>query len=48
MVEKLGQRLAALLRVLCGVGEFLQVLDAGEGLGRGLFFERADVAASDR
>ena len=46
VVEKLGQGLAAFLRVLRGVGEFLQVLDAGEGFGRGLFFERADVAAA--
>jgi hypothetical protein len=46
VVEKLGQGLAALLRVLRGVGEFLQVLDAREGFGRGLFFERADVAGA--
>ena len=46
MIEEFGEGLAALLRVLRGVGEFLQVLDAGEGFGRGLFFEGADVAAA--
>ena len=46
VIEELVQGFSALLRVLRGVGEFLQVLDAGEGLGRGFFFERADVAAA--
>ncbi len=46
VVEEFGERLAALLRVLRGVGEFLQVLDAGEGFGRGFFFEGADVAGA--
>ena len=46
VVEELVEGLAALLRVLRGVGEFLQVLDAGEGFGRGFFFEGADVAAA--
>ena len=46
VVEELGQGLAAFLRVLGGVGEFLEVFDAGEGLGRGLLFERADVAGA--
>ena len=46
VVEEFGEGLAAFLRVLRGVGEFLQILDAGESFGRGLFFERADVAAA--
>jgi len=44
VVEKVGERFAALLGVLRGVGQLAEVLDAGEGLGRGLVFQRADVA----
>ena len=44
MVQELGKRLAALLSILGGVREFLQVFNAGERLRRPFFFERADVA----
>ena len=46
VVEKLVQRLAALLCILRRVRQFLQVLNPREGLRRRLFFERADVAAA--
>ena len=46
MVEEVGEGFAAFLGVLRGVGQFLEVLDAREGLGRGLVFQRADVAAA--
>ena len=46
VIEEFGERFAALLGVLRGVGEFLQVFNAREGFGRGFFFERADVAGA--
>ena len=46
VVEKLRQRLAALLRILGGVGEFLQVFNAGEGFRSPFLLERADVAGA--
>ena len=46
MVEKFGESLAALLGVVRGVGEFLQVFDAAEGFGRALGFEGFDVAGA--
>ena len=38
VVEEVGESLATLLGVVRGVGQFLQVLDAAEGLGRTLRF----------
>ena len=46
VVEELGQRFAALLGVVRGVGQFLQVLNAAEGLGRALGFKSFDVAGA--
>jgi hypothetical protein len=46
MVKEFGEGLAAGGGVLCGVGEFFQVFNAGEGLGRGFVFESADVAGA--
>ena len=46
VVEEFGEGFAAGRGVLRGVGEFLQVLDAGEGFGRGFVFEGADVAGA--
>ena len=46
VVEELGEGFAALLGVLRGVGQLLEVLDAGERLGRGLVFQRTEVAAA--
>ena len=46
MVEKFGEGFAARGGVLRGVGEFFQVLDAGEGFGGGFVFEGADVAGA--
>jgi hypothetical protein len=43
VVKELVQRLAACLRVLRGVGEFFEVLNAGERFGRGFFLQRANV-----
>jgi hypothetical protein len=46
VIQKLRQRLAALLRILRGICKFLEIFDAGEGFGRAFFFERADVAGA--
>jgi hypothetical protein len=46
VVEELGQRLAAGLGVVGGVGQFLQVFNAAEGLRRAFGFERLDVAGA--
>ena len=46
VVEKFSERFAALLRILRGVGEFLQVFNTREGFGRAFFFERADVSGA--
>ena len=46
VIEKLGQRLAAHLGIVRGVGQFLQVLNAAEGLRRAFGFERLDVAGA--
>ncbi len=46
VVEELGQRFAADLGIVRGVGQFLQVFNAAEGLRRSLGFERLDVAGA--
>ena len=46
VVEEFGEGFAALLGVVRGVGEFLQVLNAAEGLGRAFGFESFDVAGA--
>ena len=46
MIEKLGQSLAALFGIVRGVGQFLQVLNAAEGLRRALGLKRLDVAGA--
>ena len=46
MVEEFGQRFAALFGIVRGVGQFLQVLNAAEGLRRAFGFERLDVAGA--
>ena len=46
VVEKLCESFTAGGGVLGGVGEFFEVLDAGEGFGRGFVFESADVAGT--
>ena len=46
VVEKLRQRLAPLLRILGGIGEFLQVFNAGEGFRSPFLLERADVTGT--
>ena len=46
VVEEVSKRFAARGGVLGSVGEFLEVLDAGEGLGRAFVLEGADVAGA--
>ena len=46
MIEKLRQRLAALLRILRRVRQLLQVLNAREGFRRAFVFERTDIPAA--
>ena len=46
VVEKLGQRLAAGLGVVGGVGQFLQVFNAAEGLRRAFGLQGFDVAGA--
>ena len=46
VVEEFGEGFAALLGVVRGVGQFLQVLNAAEGLGCALGFEGFDVAGA--
>ena len=46
VVEELGERLAADLGIVGGVGEFLQVFNAAEGFGRAFGFKRLDVAGA--
>ena len=46
MIEELGQGLAARLGVVGGVGQFLEVFNAAEGLGRALGLQGLDVAGA--
>ena len=46
VVKEIGESFAALLGVVRGVGQFLQILDAAEGLRRAFGFESFDVAGA--
>ena len=46
VVEEFGEGFSALLGVVRGVGQFLQVFNAAEGFGRAFGFEGFDVAGA--